>query len=319
MATQSRKTGFPEFFADTQSVENLRRQFIDAPMEAAGQSALGSGIELANLLGILPAAFAASQERELKRIQSSGIENDPRVAALEASIEQADVLQTMAQHGRVRIERALVAFADKGKVFHCFVSDADLVPLKGLTVRVTGSKATRSNTLSTTTDDDGYFSIALSPGVNKQQDSGPKSGKISLSQRIIDLMAGPGIAPISSSSESAKKDGSQVEILKKSKLLYSDPALLALDQASVYREYVIADTKPSSASDLRNFISGVSSKAASHKVDQPEGAAAASPGGTESSPTAPLAAPRSAKKKSPTGAKKKSPPRRKVAKPRSKR
>lgn len=311
MATQSRKTGFPEFFADTQSAENIRRQFIEGPMDAAGQSALGTGIELANLLSILPAAFAASQERELKRIQSSDIENDPRVAALEASIEQAGVLQTMAQRGQVRIERALVAVADKGNVFHGFVSDADLVPLKGLTVRLTGSTATRSNTLSTTTDDDGYFSIALGTKSNKQQEPGAKTGKISLSQRIGDLMAGPGIEPLPSSSESPNEDARQVEILKKGKLLYSDPALLARDEGSVYREYVIADTKPSSASELRNFMSGVSSKPASPKVDQPRGAAAASKGGAGSSHSAATpATPRRTKKKSPGGGK--------LAKPRSK-
>jgi len=310
MATQSRKTGFPEFFADTQSAESLRRQFIEAPMEAAGQSALGSGIELANLLSILPAAFAASQERELKRVMKDGIKNDPRVAALETSIEQAGVLQTMAQRGRARVERALVAVADHGNVFHGFVSDADFVPLKGLTVRLTGSKATGSNTLSTTTDDDGYFSIALSPKSSKQQDSTAKTGKISLLQRISDLMAGPGIEPFPASSASVKEDVSQVEILKKGKLLYSDPAPLARDKGSVYREYVIPDTKPSSASELRNFMSGVSSKAASPKVDQPKGVDASQEGAGSSHSAATPATPRRTKKKSPRAGK--------LAKPRSK-
>lgn len=255
MATQSNKREFPGFFADTKSAETLRRQFIEAPLEAAGQSALGSGIELGNLLSILPAAFVASQDRELKRVLSSGIENDPRVAALESSIEQAGVLHTMAQRGQVRIERALVAVANKDHVFHGFVSDADLAPLKGLTVRLTGSKATRSKTLSTTTDDDGYFSIALDTKSNMQQDSGAKASKISLAQRISDLMAGPGIEPISTPSESVNEDASQVEILKKGKLVHSDPVPVARGQGSVYREYVISTEKPPSASDFRKFMS----------------------------------------------------------------
>ena len=255
MATESDRTEFAGFF-NTKSAETLRRQFIEAPLEAAGQSALGSGIELGNLLSMLPAAFVASQDRELKRVLSSGIENDPRVAALESSIEQAGVLQTMAQRGQVRIERALVAVAGKDHVFHGFVSDADLAPLKGLTVRLTGSKATRSKTLSTTTDDDGYFSIALGTKSNMQQDSGAKASKISLAQRISDLMAGPGIEPISTPLESVpNEDASQVEILKKGKLAHSDPVLVARDQGSVYREYVISTEKPPSASDFRKFMS----------------------------------------------------------------
>ncbi len=263
MATQSKKTGFPEFFADTQSADNLRRQFIEAPMDAAGQSALGAGIELANLLNILPGAFVASQERELERLKKSGIENDPRVAALETSIEQAGVLQTMAQRGQARIQRGLVAFAGGDKVFHGFVSDAQLTPLKGLTVRLTGNK-----TLSATTDDDGYFSISLGKKSKKQQeDAGEKrgqAGKGSLLQRITDLMASPGIAPLASGTESAEgeDEGRQVEILQKGKLLHTDPATLAVDQGSVYREYVIADTEPFSAADLKKFNPAAAAKAA---------------------------------------------------------
>src|SRR5438093_11678739 len=112
MATKSNSTEFPGFFPNPKSAETLLRQFIEVPLEAAVQSALGSGMELGNLLSILPAAFVASQERELKRVMRSEIENDPRVAALESSIEQARVLQTMAERGQVRIERVLAAVAD---------------------------------------------------------------------------------------------------------------------------------------------------------------------------------------------------------------
>ena len=265
MATQPNKTQSSSFFSDTKSAETLRRQFIEAPLEAAQQSVLGSAIELGNLLRMLPAAFAASQDRELKRVLSSGIDNDSRVAALESSIEQAGVLQTMAQRGQVRIERVLVAVAGKDHVFHGFVSDADLAPLKGLTVRLTGSKANRSKTLSTKTDDDGYFSIALGAKSNMEQDSGVKASKISLAQRISDLMAGPGIEPTPTPSESVKEDASQVEILRKGKLVHGDPVLVARDQGSVYREYVISTEEPLSASDFREFTSA--SKPSSKSTD----------------------------------------------------
>jgi hypothetical protein len=299
MATQSKKTGFPEFFANTQSAENLRRQFIEAPLEAAGQPALGAGIELANLLSILPGAFVASQERELERIKKSGIDNDPRAAALETSIEQAGVLQTMAQRGQVRIQRGLVAFAGADKMFHGFVSDAELTPLKGLTVRLTGGIEGRK-TLSATTDDDGYFSIPLGISSSRQQEASgenkSKAGKGSLLQRITDLMASPGIAPLASATERVEGEGGQVEILKRGKLLHTDPASLTLDQGSVYREYVIADTEPSSASDVKDSSPGAA-RAARAKVEESQS--------TSASKAAPSATTTETKKKAPRPAKSK--------------
>jgi hypothetical protein len=83
-------------------------------------------------------------------------------------------------------------------------------------------------------------------------------------QRITDLMASPGIAPLASGTESAEgeDEGRQVEILQKGKLLHTDPATLAVDQGSVYREYVIADTEPFSAADLKKFNPAAAAKAA---------------------------------------------------------
>jgi hypothetical protein len=242
MATQSGKTGRPNIFTGAKSPEAQRRQFIEAPMEAAGQSALGSVEELAILLSVLPEAFAASQRRELERVKRSGIENDPRVAALEISIEQADVLQTMVRRGQARGQHALAGFTSKDNVFHGFVSDSNFAPLKGLTVRLTGSKTTRVKTLSATTDDDGYFSIVLSAKSDTQQDSGTKTSPINISQRIADLFASLSREPIPPSEAGAEADVSQVEILSKGKLLYTDPVFVALDEGSVYREYVIADS-----------------------------------------------------------------------------
>lgn len=256
MATKNKKPGFPDFFADTQSADNLRRQFIEAPMEGAAQSALGASIELANLLSILPGAFVASQQKELERIKQSKVENDPRVAALEASIEQATVLQTTAHRGQARVQRALVAVAGKDNVFHGFVSDPELTPLKGLTVRVTGGK----DKLSATTDEDGYFSISLGSKSGKRGNLGVKTGK-GLVERMTEFMSSPGIAPLSGKVQSDEEgERHEVEILKKSEVLHTDPASLNVSQGTVYREYVIADTKPSSASDLKNFAADFSAK-----------------------------------------------------------
>jgi hypothetical protein len=267
MATQNKKPAFPEFFADTKSADNLRRQFIEAPMEGAAQQALGAGIELANLLSILPGAFVASQQKELERIKQSKVENDPRVAALEASIEQATVLQTMAQRGQVRAQRALVAVASQENVFHGFVSDAELTPLKGLTVRVTGGKRGNAGALSATTDDDGYFSIALGTRSERPAASRLKTGK-GLVQRVTDLMMSPGIARLTAEPKSAEGEGAQVEILRKSTVLHTDPASLNVERGTVYREYVVADTEPSSASDLKNFAASVSAKVTAEPPQQ---------------------------------------------------
>jgi hypothetical protein len=250
MATQSRKSGLPEFLTDTQSAENLRRQFIEAPMEAAGQAALGSAAELATLMSILPDAFVASQRRELKRVQESGNENDPRVAALQASIEQAGLLQTMALRGEARVRRALVALASSDKVFHGFVSDADFAPLKGLTVRLTDRKAHGANAISATTDDDGYFNMTLGTKSDTTPDSQAKAKPINLSQRIADFLAGLSQEPSAPPAAGAEENVSQVEILKDGKLLYSDPVFVVRDGGSIYREYVITNAEPSSASDF---------------------------------------------------------------------
>lgn len=304
MATQSKKTGLPEFFTDAKSTETVRRQFLEAPLEASRQSALGSAVELATLMSILPDAFVASQRRELNRVTKSGKESDSRVAALQTSIEQAEVLQTMALRGQARVQRALVALATNEDVFHGFVSDPDLAPLKGLTVRLTDNKTTRAKALSATTDDDGYFSIALGTKDDTPRDAQAKDSPINLSQRIADLLAGLSQETSAAPAAGAEAGVSQVEILKKGKLLYRDPVLLARDGGSIYREYVITDTKPSSESDFRDFMSKRSFKPPSPPVDSTEGAAEASEASTDlpHSRTA-SAAPPSAKKRSPRRAK----------------
>ena len=281
MATTSKKTGFPEFFADTESADNLRQQFIEGQAKAATQSAIGAGLELANLFSVLPGAFVASQQRELDRIKQQKVPNDPRIASLELSIEQAGVLQVTAQSSSVRVQRALGAVASGDAVFHGFVSDAQLAPLAGVTVRVTGVKGA-GRSLSTTTDDEGYFSIPL----GKKSDQWAKSGvKGSRLDRIASFMASRSAAPDSGAEKSAVGEGAHVEILKKGKPVYSDPASLAVDRGSVYREYVVDENKPASASSLRNFGAEVAAAAKERAAE------------TEDKPATPSKSKKSASKK----------------------
>ena len=243
MTAKSRKTGFPDFVADIQSAEDVSRQFIDAPLAAAQQSALGSAAALATLLGMLPDAFAASQQRELNRILKSGNDNDPRVAALQASIEQAERLHTTARRGQARVQRALVALAAGGDVFHGFVSDSDLAPLEGLTVRLTETPAEGVKAFTATTEADGYFSIDLSPNTSTRRDAGAKASPINLSQRIAALFARGSDDRTTAPAGNPETSVGQVEILKYDRLLYRDPTLVALKEGRIYREYVIDGTR----------------------------------------------------------------------------
>ncbi len=208
MADQSGTTGFSEFSSAAQTPDAVRQKLIDAQMEAARQPALDLAGELLTFLGSLPGAFAESQRRELKRLMRSTDEKDPRVAALQASIEQADMLQSTALSGQARVNRALTALSRGGDYFQGFVSDADFAPLADRTVQLTGFK-----TYSATTEADGYFSIAL------------------------DLKE-----MFSREPAAAGKTGEwQVEILKGSTLIYRDPTPLVLSGGSAYREYVVSE------------------------------------------------------------------------------
>jgi hypothetical protein len=161
MATTNR-SGKPvstDFIADGQSAETLERLLIDAPMEAAVQSAFGTGRELGRFLQMLPEALIASERRELERVRAAN-GNPARAAALEASIEEIQSLQTLSQRGQVRVQRAFRNAASGELVFHGFVSDTNLAPLAGLTVRL-ADRATGRRELSATTDADGYFNIPL--------------------------------------------------------------------------------------------------------------------------------------------------------------
>ena len=240
MATQSRKPGFSGFFADTQSADSQRREFIEAPMEAARQSALGTAIDMLTFISILPDAFAASQRREIERIKRSGNDNDPRVAALQTSIDQTGVLQTMALRAQTRIRHAAAAVASNDNVFHGFVSDADFAPLEGLTVRLTDSKTPRANAFSATTEDNGYFSIDLGTKKSPPPDRGAKASPIDMSQRIANLFAGLSQNATAAPEGNPDVSTGHVEILKNDKVVYRDPTPVALNEVNIYREYVIA-------------------------------------------------------------------------------
>ena len=253
MKTNSRNTGFTDFFTDAKSAESVRRQFIEAPLEAARQSMFGPAFELAQLLRVLPDAFAASQQRELKRVKASAEENDPRVAYLEASIEQADTLRTMARRGEVRAQRSLIAYATRNEVFHGFVSDSEMNPLRGLTVQIVSGKVRGAKELKSNTDDEGYFSISIGKKSASQWGSEKEGDKIS-PEKLADLLANREKEKEIYEQQNDERKGVRVAILKKGKLIHEDPVPMGLGEGSVYREYVISDKEYSSPSDFQDFM-----------------------------------------------------------------
>ena len=247
MASQPRTNGFADLGIDLGSPEAVHRELIEAPMAAARQAVLTTAVEVAALLTSLPEAFANSQRRELERIQKSGGERDPRVTALRASIEQAEILRVTAQRGQARVERTVEVAMSGGNVFYGFVSDGDLVPLAGLTVRLTGTGTAAGKTSTTKTEADGSFSIDLGANGSRAPEGREKAASPTsdtTSDRMADMFAGSSAEAAAGAEKDRDQQGGRVDILRGDAVLYTDPAPVALDDGSVYREYVIADRAP---------------------------------------------------------------------------
>ncbi len=252
------KNSFSGLFGSARSPEEIRRRFIEAPLDASAPAALASALEIASVLTKLPDVFIASQRKELERLRATTGENDSRASALQASIEEAEELRATAQKGQVRVERVASAAAAGQKVFHGFVSAPGLEPVAGLTVRLT-ERQLRGATGSATTDEDGYFSMPLGP--KDYGTSGAKNKDFTLSQRISRLMETRSridAVNLNASTDTAaaaaqEKEESTVQIFRKKKLLHEDPIPVDLSGGTVYREYVINEDE-SAAEDFSEFV-----------------------------------------------------------------
>lgn len=253
MATQSRQSGASPFIGDTFSPDGVRKEFIEAPMEAAKQSAIGTGLDLFAFMTALPDVFILSEQRELKRLsRSADSKKDPRIERLKVSIERGKELHTHTHQGKTRIERLLVSLSVEDNVFHGFVSDVELQPREKLTVRISadreGEKSEKS--LSTTTDADGYFSISLGKDSKGGYGKPMPESTVNLSERMSELLmrvnakAGTGSSDKASASASTDQQVlARVEILDASgNILHQDAAPLVVNAGTAYREYVVDDT-----------------------------------------------------------------------------
>jgi hypothetical protein len=226
-----------------------REDTIRRPAEEAQERIASIGVDTLALLGALPRAFARSQQRELKRLLSTGKDDkDPRVIALRTSLERTGVLLETAAIGQARIDRMLEP-ADRSVVtFSGFVSDENLHPLAGHRVQVSEAQGA---SLSAVTDAQGFFSIVIGKNSNAvlRRDAG-----------LVGAMLGAKADPKNEAvkAEAAKAEAARaaaqpgataapvervgrVEIFDTTgKQVHDDPQPLPLyGNTNLYREYVI--------------------------------------------------------------------------------
>jgi hypothetical protein len=242
MASAKKRRGSPEFFADGQSPEAMRRQFISDPAQASIQPGLAMGMELLVLMRVLPEAFRQSQERELERLKRQGKDAGPRMESIQRSLAEAQALEEVAGRGQARIERLVMASIQPERCFHGFVSDTDGKPLPGLVVRLGMEGRQKDRSLEAETCDDGYFRIALPSGGDKVKeakgDAGGLESGLHAALAAIELRTA---RPAEASADGAGKSipGRIAIYSRDQKLLHTDPAPVELAEGSAYREYMI--------------------------------------------------------------------------------
>jgi hypothetical protein len=249
MATQSGKPGQTPFITDGLSADAVIKEYIEAPFAAARQPAITIGLDLLAFMSALPTAFVTSEQRELKRLsRTAESKSDSRIERLTRSIERASELHATAMQGKARIDRAVVSLSEEGHVFHGFVSDGNLHPQKGLTVRMTIARddGKESNSLSATTDADGYFSIPLGREADRGQKTTTPESDGKLSERIAALVSRVNAKTNTSTTAAAAATSDSREVLARVEILdannnviHEDSSPLVVNAGTAYREYVI--------------------------------------------------------------------------------
>jgi len=220
---KSRGKGFSAFTLN-RDADDARRKFIDEPLAAARQPAMETGLKMLSFLAAVPDAVVASRRRELERVRASRRDGDPRIAALEASIEYAGRARTAARLAQTRAEKISSTMFGGKVLFHGFVSNESLEPLPGMTVRIVAqaSAGRGDSALTATTDHEGYFSFA---GGGKLGDIGREkkavdADKVTLTDNVEDRTVAVEIADASGT------------------VVQTDPTPLELG-GTAYREYII--------------------------------------------------------------------------------
>lgn len=212
------------------------RNLFEAPAEAGRAAAIGSALEAVEFLRMLPDAFIGTQQRELERLRNSGDPDNPHIPVLEASLERATAVRSMAQKGHARLQRAIAIAADPENAFHGFVTDRELEPLAGLTVRLKGDDVDEER-LCAVTGADGYFRIPLGTKRDRKQSTGFAERIAALSAR---MNRGRNAAASDSGSAGGQKTTARVEIVSDGKVVHRDPTGVILE-GRLYREYIISE------------------------------------------------------------------------------
>jgi hypothetical protein len=288
MSNSSEKTR-SSFFSEGLSAGSVQKEFIEAPLAAARQPAIATGLDLLAFMSAMPDIFLASEQRELRRLaRTSENKNDPRIERLKVSIERATELSNTANLGKARIDRTIVAASTEENVFHGFVSDANLKPREKLTVRISAArngdtgndKETKS--LSTTTDTDGYFSISLGKERNDHRKTGAYESTVKLSEQMAERLASVNAKAKTDTSAASNPRGAaaaaiensnevlaRVEILDANRnIVHQDDSPLVINAGTAYREYVLVDDasqKPKSY-DTKLTAAAAAEKTASKKA-----------------------------------------------------
>jgi len=242
MNKQTQKNQRPELLSGEPTAEAIRKQFLEAPMAAAQQPAINVGLEVLAFMAALPAAFVASEERELNRLsRTSDASNDPRMERLKVSIARAMEWRATSQQGKARIDRALVSLSGDGNVFHGFISDNTFAPQTGLTIRIAVARdgAKETTVSSATTNADGYFSIPFDREPLKTQKGQPPEPNVKSSGRMAERLSRKTTASAAATGD-GKEVLARVEILdSKAVVIHEDSVPLVVNAGTVYREYVI--------------------------------------------------------------------------------
>jgi hypothetical protein len=282
MSTSSDKSNRSNFFSDGLSAGAVQKEFIEAPLAAARQPAITTGLDLLAFMSAMPAVFLASEQRELKRLsRTSDDKNDPRIERLKTSIERASELSSTAKLGKTRIDRAIVAMSTDENVFHGFVSDTNLKPREKLTIRISamrdGTATKDEKSLSAITDADGYFSISLGKEKADTRQTYESTVKLSeqMAERLASVNAKTTLETAKPRSASATANTNEVlarvEILDSNKnIIYQDDSPLVVNTGTAYREYVVTDdpnVKPQT-SNTKTTPNAANTKTSSEKPAQ---------------------------------------------------
>lgn len=259
MAIQKNQVVLPQLFAEPGTRGDRGGENMQSTIDAARRTAFTAAIDTFKLLADLPGAYLRSQKREMKRLQRIASDDDPRIRVMHESIRQARTLHTTAQLGQRRVERLLVALADSEALVHGFVSDGQLKPAAGLTIRLSLKEGGSHRSFQERTDEAGYFRFRLGTD-SRPYKPGSQPTESKMSASIAEALARVNAkSAAGASARAATAPGAQLALARleifdaADKSLHVDPQPMQIDAGSVYREYVLVDGRSVDNDDPRGF------------------------------------------------------------------